>query len=791
MGSRLGWIAAIAALALAVARLSRLLSSGPTTVDWTLILLAGLALGGIATAGAVFAGLNRWWLIPLNTVGAGLMLLRIAAGQTLVGGILPTAATWPAAGEELATALELIRYGTAPVIAATGLVAVLAALFWVLGALAAGGIAYRNVGLMVVPPLAFYLVLATLDRAPTNMLWPVGLGVAVALALLAASRQRLPAGRARSSDTGRTLRPAARGLAMTVTILLVVVAAGVTRTFAATVPESGLVSWRNPSGFAGGLFGGFTFNLFTSMQQDLSSNSPQQVFVARVSDDAPDNSQLYWRLLTLDVYDGTYWLPGDLSSERPRGAGGWEATDFAWQGASVQIEQVVLIQGLRQNLLPHIYAPVAMESDEPLLADSFRVREDGAIQVDARTQEGMLYRIRSNVPVPDLAMLATISGRLSPIFESAAAAGASSLAPIESSPPATSARLRSQFTALPDDFPAEIGTLARQVTARAGSDFERALLLERYFRSSNLFTYSTSVSSGHAALELVDWLLDPESRNYHTGYCEQFATAMAVMGRALGIPSRVVLGFTPGELTTQGDGSQLVVVRARNAHAWVEMYMAGQGWVRFDPTPRGDGVNRGTVEDLGFDPALYLPEPATTGTTVPGIPVFPGFDFSEDFLGPGFGDLPVPEEVATGGWEWLWLIAGLAAVIGSIPVAKFWRRRRRIRQLGEGDVMAAWEEITDRLRDLGLGVDLARTPVETAVSVDRFSMLPLAERLGASIYGDLPVADGVEVFRTAELALKRAYPGRRWMASWLNPGSLVARTYRAPAVSERIASGDR
>ena len=67
------------------------------------------------------------------------------------------------------------------------------------------------------------------------------------------------------------------------------------------------------------------------------------------------------------------------------------------------------------------------------------------------------------------------------------------------------------------------------------------------------------------------------------GLCEQFASTFAVMARTLGIPSRVAVGFTPGELN--GDGSYSVF--GKNAHAWPEVWFDGIGWVDFEPTPPG------------------------------------------------------------------------------------------------------------------------------------------------------------------------------------------------------------
>ncbi len=123
----------------------------------------------------------------------------------------------------------------------------------------------------------------------------------------------------------------------------------------------------------------------------------------------------------------------------------------------------------------------------------------------------------------------------------------------------------------------------------------------------DLFTYTVDIEPGHSAEDLADWLFTDESPTSGRGYCEQFATAMAVMARTVDVPSRVVLGFTPGE--TGPDG--VVTVRQRNAHAWVELWVDGQGWVRFDPTPRSDGVNPATNGRIR-SPSNSCPRPRTS-----------------------------------------------------------------------------------------------------------------------------------------------------------------------------------
>ena len=186
--------------------------------------------------------------------------------------------------------------------------------------------------------------------------------------------------------------------------------------------------------------------------------------------------------------------------------------------------------------------------------------------------------------------------------------------PSPRSRPSTSGRPRpgvERYLGLPEDLDPGITELAEEVTGGLETPFEMGLALEASFRS-DAFEYTTDIDAGHAASDLAQWLLpeNSDSPNFRRGYCENFATSMAVLARTLDIPSRVVLGFTPGRLTNPG--SDTVVVMDRNAHAWVELWMPTQGWVGFDPTPRPDGVNPSTSEVvtdlLGFDPTAFLDE---------------------------------------------------------------------------------------------------------------------------------------------------------------------------------------
>jgi transglutaminase-like putative cysteine protease len=122
-----------------------------------------------------------------------------------------------------------------------------------------------------------------------------------------------------------------------------------------------------------------------------------------------------------------------------------------------------------------------------------------------------------------------------------------------------------------------IPRLAAQITSSAANSYDKAVALERYLKTH--YPYTLQLPRAPVADPLADFLFTRKQ-----GHCEYFASSMAVMLRTLRIPSRVVNGFRSDEFN---DVTGNYVVRARNAHAWVEAYFPGYGWVTFDPTPGG------------------------------------------------------------------------------------------------------------------------------------------------------------------------------------------------------------
>jgi transglutaminase-like putative cysteine protease len=473
---------------------------------------------------------------------------------------------------------------------------------------------------------------------------------------------------------------------------------------------------------------------------------------------------------SLDEFDGEAWRPTTSRADfyQPGIAGG--NPEHAYQGTSQEVTQRIRILDLRSAVMPSAGVGQFFRSDT-FDVDGIQITSDGSAIYQPELDEDDEYEVQSVLTLSheDLGALATLpNGTLSPLFANAAEAGETSLQPGPPPGDVTQPSDLERFTALPD-LPAGLVQIARRQTAGASTPFEAAWLLQRWFRDSGDFEYSTEVSTGHAALDLVAWLDDEESENFRTGYCEQFAAAMAVLGRSVGIPSRVVWGFTPGTVEQQPNGTDLIVVRDRNAHAWVEMWMDGFGWVRFDPTPRADGALPDSVT-AEFDPVEFLPE--REGPLTLDQPGFFESQFEE-----GLTDFAAPTDGAGARFRlsWVWLaLPALALLVGVIPMVKLIRRRRRIKRLHEGDITAAWEEIVDRLTDLKTPVPAHQTPLEFARATGK-DLVPLASSYSATIYGNRTGLGHVSDLTHAETWIERNYEGLDRARAVFSPRSLIGK----------------
>ncbi|TAK71101.1 MAG: transglutaminase domain-containing protein [Actinomycetota bacterium] len=411
---------------------------------------------------------------------------------------------------------------------------------------------------------------------------------------------------------------------------------------------------------------GATVNLdpLVSLRRDLVDNSGRQVATYTTDDGQPR----YLRMYALENFDGQSWSADTYTPSPRRRADRLPAlTDYTLSAQPAVTAITLKIGELGNSVLPLPYP-----------ARDLAV--SGAWYFDADTQ--VIFS------PTDTARGKTITANLYDLPTSARQLRAATAEPTES--------LRSVL-AVPADLPSEISRIASQVTSGATNPYDRARALQDWFTRDGGFRYSTTVSSGSGEDHLVQFLRE------RVGYCEQFAAAMAIMARTLGIPARVDVGFTGGK--RQQDGS--FVVAADDAHAWPELWFGGVGWVRFEPTPRADAAGVTT-------PPYAAPETSTTEDP-PSLPEpTAAAEVGED---PATTAAPDPEaEVSDGagaGRRFLVVaIVAAALLAGAAPgLARALRRRRRLTAtapaaLAEG----AWAELRDSAVDYGLPWRDADTP---------------------------------------------------------------------------------
>lgn len=162
------------------------------------------------------------------------------------------------------------------------------------------------------------------------------------------------------------------------------------------------------------------------------------------------------------------------------------------------------------------------------------------------------------------------------------------------------AAIRARYLGLPNRVPERVFALARDLTAASPTPFDQAVAIESYLRTN--FEYSLEVPAVPVDSEVADYFLFELKR----GYCDYYATAMAVLARAAGLPARLVTGYASGEYDAS---TAEYLVRQSDAHSWVEIYFPGIGWVEFEPTASQPGFNR-PLDASAFGPSAELPLPS-------------------------------------------------------------------------------------------------------------------------------------------------------------------------------------
>lgn len=619
----------------------------------------------------------------LAAVGVVFVTTWLVLSDTTVFGI-PTGETISTFWRELGDAWTLFGDVKAPAPTVPGFVLAATVGVWGL-ALLADTAAFRAAGLVeaMVPASTLFVFGAALGapryRVPVTALY---LGALLAFWLTARAHRQLssPTWMARDESTG--VRAMMRtGLAIGAVGVVAAVLLGPNLPGA---DAEALIPWRNSDRDSGG--SRVTVSPLVDIRTRIVDQAATEVFQV----ESPVRS--YWRLTALETFDGRIWS----SSRKYRSARG--TLDSAAPDDELPIEvveQEFNITHLDSIWLPAAFRPVGIDDIEARYDD-----ESSSLLTEASNAIGARYVVQSALPRVDAAQLAS----------------AGSLVPDE---------IAATYLRLPRDFPQSVRDLATGVVAGAATPYEAAKRLQDFFRTGE-FTYDLAVPPGHSADALEQFLFQTRR-----GYCEQFAGAYAAMARAVGLPARIGVGFTTGELGPDG----AYTVRGYHGHAWPEVHLAGYGWLPFEPTP-GRGIPGGEPY-TGVPESQATPGDPTTATTLattttlapatpaPGETTLPSFDIGDSGAG---GDLP---DGAPSPWPRRLLVTLLVLVLvpllwaGAVTLftlLRRWRRRAAAQTPGER-VAVAWEEVGEALARTGVPPRRSETPAEYAERAARVTEL--------------------------------------------------------------------
>lgn len=244
--------------------------------------------------------------------------------------------------------------------------------------------------------------------------------------------------------------------------------------------------------------------------------------------------------------------------------------------------------------------------------------------------------------------------------------------------------LRQYYLQLPQDLSPEVLSTAKKWTQDASTLYDVASALQTHLSNSAEFTYSVTNPPVPSNIDAVTWLL-----HTHKGYCTYYATAMVVMARQLGIPARIVNGFSQGHYNAQ---QKAWVINGSDAHSWVQIYFPDFGWMNFDPTP-GFSVNNAGSAAPAPTPIATRPPVTKSPTTTPSKQHTPTVHPTTP-LHPGGGSAATPGFSDAASGANLFLTISFLILLGSCLLLGFATvRYRRARLLAQSAVTSVYARL--------------------------------------------------------------------------------------------------
>ena len=735
---RLLELTALAVLVLATGTaLSRIFRFDAATAD--LIVVAAVAL----VASAATVRLRGYVALPIVTALTAWTVAWRAVPAALDGG-LPTVTAGRRVLAALLAAPEDARIAIAPVVVTRPfLVAALCGIGLTTILAHALLVRVRTPLVAILPPLAVVAVadLSLGRSAPpgsTIALTVAALGVVLADGvgrILAYGRVEPPLG------LRTALLAATRGarLPLALVTALAVVAPGILPG-ATTEPLLDL---------SGRLPGVTQLQPFVSIRAELERDDRRELF--RVRTDGGEGA--YWRLFALDRFDGSEWTASPATLSDP--LAGPVDLPFARvdpQASLLAQDVEFLIDGIGGGWIPLAYPAARVDGEGTIRFDA----DAATVRLDPEPEAGDRYTVVS-------APLSPTPGTLDEVrFLDASVYG--------------------RYTELPVESARALARIAAAWTAGAETPYRRVLALQDRFLDGS-FRYSLDVPEDEPGTDPILRFL----RESRVGFCQQFATAMAALVRSLGYPARVAVGFRQGERR----GTTYTVTNL-DAHAWVEVFFPGVGWLAFEPTPGrpnpaatpgsylqpttaadGAGAEGGANDAAGGTDTPDRSDAASCtlpdGTVLPARLCRDGGETAPAVGGGGAAasedrDGPIPIVAIV-------LAIALLSLVGFPFLRGRWRRRRAERAADpRGRTLAAFAAFAGEARDLGFGRGRAETLPEYAARIGAVEpdldaeLHELVDVAGVAAYGptapDAATAD--QAVATARAAAERLRRNAGW-----------------------------
>jgi transglutaminase-like putative cysteine protease len=521
--------------------------------------------------------------------------------------------------------------------------------------------------------------------------------------------------------------------------------------------------WKSFDPFAGNASYVYVFNWKQNYARLLDPGN--EIPIMRVTSAVPS----YWRATTLEYFTGDAWL--SLTSfpiPIPEGPGPRPIPQPEPEPPGSEVDQTYELAGTWTNyIFTGGYArTLTLDSTEAVFAS-----DAGALRTETILTSPLRYELTALVPRVSPEDLVGTSFDYPPSldrgvyldlpFPDAATQRQIVEAGESGAAPTTTTTLRVTRVGEYEG----IYALNDAIVGDAEDPYDVTLRIESYLRDN--YNYSLEVPDSRYASPIAAFLFD-----HRTGYCQHFAGAMALLLRLNGIPSRVAVGFTTGEEV----GTWTYLVRSNNAHAWVEAYFAGIGWLTFDSTP---GRPLPVAGPSSSSPGFVDPFAARATETDPGQA-----PESSDASSRLPQDIEMPQEATAQAPSIPWgavILSLFAMALIAWPFARRWLRERPLR-VGDSEsrLRASIDLLRGDLAVAGVPVLASSTLDEVAALTDQslsVDMAPLALRAQLITFGGRSASedDVVSAERTRSQVSRIAWRRRRlaWLSAWYGVTPLV------------------